>query len=352
LLPGCSNPAQECCGDWTPDGKYFIFQSDHDGKTQIWAIPEKDGLFRKATREATQLTTGPLSYSRAVPSVDGKRIFAIGSQPRGELVRFNQKSQQFEPYLSGISADSVDFSRDGQWVTYVSYPEGSLWRSKADGSERLQLTFPSMQAFLPRWSPDQKQIVFTGLLPGKPPRNYIVSANGGNPQAARPEEQTTDEEDPNWSPDGASIVFWFNGTINILDLRTHKVSVVPGSTGFFSPHWSPDGRYIVAMSGDARKLVLFDFKTQKWVELTTVNAAYPNWSRDGSHVYFHSVGSDPALYRVRISDHKLERIVGLKGVRLTIGIAGTWCGLGPDDSPLILRDVGTQEIYALDLQSP
>ena len=237
-------------------------------------------------------------------------------------------------------------------MTYVSYPEGSLWRSKADGSERLQLTFPSMQAFLPRWSPDQKQIVFTGLLPGKPGRNYLISANGGNPQPPIPEGQTSDELDPNWSPDGDSIVFWFNGTINILGLRTHKVSVVPGPTGLFSPHWSPDGRYIVAMSGGARKLVLFDFKTQKWVELTTVNAAYPNWSRDGSYVYFHSVGSDPALYRVRISDHKLERIVGLKGVRLTIGIAGTWCGLAPDDSPLILRDVGTQEIYALDLQFP
>ena len=90
---------------WTPDGKYFIFQSDHDGKTQIWAIPEKGGLFRKARWEPTELTTGPLSYSRPGPSVDGKRLFAIGSQPRGELGRFNQKTQQFEPYLSGISAE-------------------------------------------------------------------------------------------------------------------------------------------------------------------------------------------------------------------------------------------------------
>jgi len=186
-----------------------------------------------------------------------------------------------------------------------------------------------MRASLPRWSPDQKQIVFTGFLPGKPERNYVISASGGTPQPAIPEEQTIDELDPNWSPDGGSIVFWLNGTINILDLRTHKVSAVPGSTGLFSPHWSPDGRYIVAMSSPARKLVLFDFKTQKWVELTTVNAAYPNWSRDGSYVYFHSFRTDPALYRVRISDHKLERIVGLKGVRLTIGIAGTWCGLWP-----------------------
>ena len=351
LLRGWSKTAAECCGDWTSDGRYFIFQSDHDGKTQIWAIPEKGGLFRKARWEPTQLTAGPLSYSLPRPSLDGKRLFAVGSQLRGELARFNQKTQQLEPYLSGISAEDVDFSKDGQWIAYTSYPEGSLWRSKADGSERLQLTLAPMQALLPRWSPDQKQIVFTGFQPNKPGQNYTVSANGGNPQPALPEEQT-EQEDPNWSPDGASIVFWSNGTINILDLRTHKVSVVPGSAGLFSPHWSPDGHYIVAMSGDHRELLLFDFRTQKWVELARMTAAFPNWSRDGSYVYFHSFGSDLALYRVRITDHKLERIVGLKGVRISIGIAGTWCGLAPDDSPLVLRDVGSQEIYALELQLP
>ena len=62
------------------------------------------------------------------------------------------------------------------------------------------------------------------------------------------------------------------------------------------------------------------------------------------------VGSDAAIYRVRISDHKLEKVVSLKGIRLTIGEVGTWCGLAPDDSPLVLRDVGSQEIYALDLK--
>jgi serine/threonine protein kinase len=70
------------------------------------------------------------------------------------------------------------------------------------------------------------------------------------------------------------------------------------------------------VSGDSRELKLFDFNTQKQVELAKMNAAYPNGSRDGSYVYFPSFGCDPALYRVRISDHKLERIVGLKGVRL------------------------------------
>ena len=163
----------------------------------------------------------------------------------------------------------------------------------------------------------------------------MVSANGGIPQPVLPGEQT-DEEDPNWSPDGNSIVLlvWPGNESISFDLRTHKVSVVPGSEGLFSPHWSPDGRYIAAMSADHQALMLFDFKTQKWVELARVGVAYPNWSRDGNYIHFQSFGSDAALYRVRISDHKLEKIVSLKGIRLAIGFAGTWCGLAPDDSPL------------------
>jgi Tol biopolymer transport system component len=142
--------------------------------------------------------------------------------------------------------------------------------------------------------------------------------------------------------------------INILDLRTHEVAIVPGSKGIFSPHWSPDGRYLAAITrgGQNQKLTLFDFKTKKWEELANINPAFPNWSRDGRYVHYHSYGADAALYRVRISDHKVEKIVDLKKTRLAIGAIGTWCGLAPDDTPLVLRDVGTQEIYALDLQLP
>ena len=83
-----------------------------------------------------------------------------------------------------------------------------------------------------------------------------------------------------------------------------------------------------------------------------IPAAFPNWSRDGKYVYFHSFGNDLSIFRVRISDRKREKVVDLKGVRLTVNDIGIWCGLTNDDSPLVLRDIGTQEIYALDLRLP
>jgi DNA-binding winged helix-turn-helix (wHTH) protein len=140
LLPGWSSPPAECCGNWTPDGNYFVFQSDR--KQDLWAIREKSGFLSKHNSEPIQLTTGPGAMVGSVPSRDGKKLFAIQGAPLGELVRYDAKSQQFLPYLSGISAIHLSFSKDGQWVVYISYPDGALWRSKVDGTERLQLTSP------------------------------------------------------------------------------------------------------------------------------------------------------------------------------------------------------------------
>ena len=141
LLPGWSSPPTECCGNWTPDGSYFVFQSDHGANTiSLWAIREKSGFLRKRNPEPIQLTTGPSNMFSPVPSRDGKKLFAIQGASQGQLVRYDARSQQFVPYLSGISAIQLGFSKDGQWVAYTSYPDGTLWRSKVDGTERLQLT--------------------------------------------------------------------------------------------------------------------------------------------------------------------------------------------------------------------
>ena len=141
MLDGWNKPAAECCGNWTADGNYYIFQSARNGAANIWIFKERAGRLRKRVGEPVVLTAGPINYLAPVPSLDEKKIFVIGHQPRGELTRYDLKTGQFVPYLSGISARGVSFSSDGKWVAYVTYPEETLWRMRTDGSERLQLTF-------------------------------------------------------------------------------------------------------------------------------------------------------------------------------------------------------------------
>jgi eukaryotic-like serine/threonine-protein kinase len=294
LLSGWQNEGSNCCGRWTPDGKNFVFEARTGANNSIWSIRERLGLFEKPSREPFQLTSGPLDFFMPLPSVDGKKLFVVGVEQRGELQRYDAKQKELRPYLSGLSADQLDFSRDGQWVTYVLYPEGSLWRGRLDGSERFQLTFPPLRANTPRWSPDGQRIAFTGTKAGQPTKVYLVSAQGGTPQELAPEARN--EFDPNWSPDGSSVMFgrspWVEmGTSNstaiqVFDLRTHQLSSLPASEGMFSPRWSPDGRYVAALPGDSQRLMLFDFQTQKWTELAKTEVNSPQWSHDGQYIYF------------------------------------------------------------------
>jgi len=357
FLPGWSDAPNECCGKWTPDGKYFVFEARRDSIANIWAINERSGLFRASHQEPTQLTTGPMNVGNPVPSRDGKKLFVRGWQPRGELLRFDTKSKQLVPYLSGISAMGLDFSRDGQWVAYNDATDGTMWRSKIDGTQRLQLVFPPMQAYLPRWSPDGKQITFFAHPPGEPWQIYVIPAEGGSPELIF--RSTINSADPNWSPDGKSLAFGENSLNNqgsaiyVLDLKTRKPTKLPDSNGLYSPRWSPDGRYIAAIPLDSLKLMLFELTTQKWTELARLFVAYPTWSRDGRYIYFDGIlDNQESYYRVQVSTGKLEPIFSMKGFQAAGGAFGNWSGLAPDESPLLVRDASIQEIYSLDWDRP
>lgn len=364
LLPGWNNPASECCGVWTPDGKYYIFQSTREGATQVWIMPDQIDWWRKVSPRPVQLTTGPLQFGSPLISKDGKRLFVVGVQQRAELVRYDAKSSDFVSYLGGISAGDVDFTRDGQWITYVSYPDNTLWRSKADGSSRLQLTYPPMLAALAHWSPDGQQIAFSSASPGKPWKVFLVSRDGGDPHALTSE--SVQETDPTWSSDGSTLAFGHYDLLNhertfieLFDLKTRQLSRLPDSQGIFGPRWSPDGRYIAALTeSNNDRIMLYDFKQHQWRQLNTdVNTfGYMCWSRDSSSLYFDTTGNSASYYfRYHMKDGKLEKVADLNNLRRftdQFGGSSSWTGLGPGETLLLPRDISTQEIYAFDLQRP
>jgi dipeptidyl aminopeptidase/acylaminoacyl peptidase len=230
-----------------------------------------------------------------------------------------------------------------------------------DGSQKLQLTSPPWFAFLPRWSPDGKEIAFYGAPPGETDRIYLVSADGGSPRQV----DTGDFAviDQTWSPDGTSLILSpeprVSGTgttaVYELELKTQKETKLPGSDGLFGPRWSPDGRYVTALTYDDKKMMIFDFRTQKWTELTSLaQQGWQEWSRDSKFVSFWGVeaNGEPGIYRVSISNRKVEKIVSLKDFKEAPGLLGGWIGLGPDDSPLLVKDTGTQDNVSMDFHAP
>jgi Tol biopolymer transport system component len=326
---------------WTPDEKYLVYQSGDANHSDIWALPMQTGLLRRPGKPI-RLTNGPLPYSYPYPSRDGKQIFALGTKQRGELVRYDIKSHQFLPFLSGISATDPTFSRDGKWFAYASYPDHTLWRSRSDGTERMQLTFPPMEVIFPEISPDGTRVAFfidKGEL-------FVTDMQGGQAQKVADNARYA-----SWSPDGNLLVFSSDRGLQTIDLRTKQISPVRDGGHLAGPMWV-NADTLVAATKDAKKFLTFNFKTQKWTDLASGSFVNFMISPDGKYLYFATGGAEPKAMRLRFADHQIETITGLKDLHRAVNYGDAQMNVAPDGSPIFTRDTGYQEIYALNIRWP
>jgi len=361
FLPGWHPGSYMCCGRWTPDGSFFLFlawQKPSEAyplfaPSQVWAMDERRGFLRRASKEPVQLTTGPIRGGGRMPSTDGKLIFDGGVTLNGQLERMNAQTHQLEPLFGGISAEFVDFSPDGKSVAWVTFPEGILWRANRDGSDPIRLTNPPFYPTQTRWSPDSSELLVYGRDAKGLDKVYLISPLGGTPRALfadDPDEQVN----PCWSPDGKKIVMsWFYSSgkepqseIKIYDLATHQIATLPNSKDLDSARWSPDGQWLSGVNINTTELFVFNFRTKRWTSVQKGDNDYPIWSHQGGYLYFLHSGVDTGIFRVKPTGGAAERVVDLKGFRFTSYYNG-WVGLDLDDAPMVLRDVGGDDIYAL-----
>jgi Tol biopolymer transport system component/DNA-binding winged helix-turn-helix (wHTH) protein len=343
-----------CCGSWTPDGRFFLFQARVENTFQIWAERVQRNYFFSTGTRPFPLVSGGMSYRGPLASNDGRKLFVRAEAPKGEVVQYDSRIGQFVPILASVSARMLAYSSDQQWIAYTSLADGNLWRCHADGKQCLQLTKHFKNTVMPRWSPDTQTIAFMGLTFTGKWGVFAVPANGGTIHPISHDDQAKGY--PDWSRDGERLAFSDvppvsqPGQIYIFDLRSQKISTVPESTGYFFPRWSPDGRFLLAQHSGDLHLYLFDLSSEKWRPLTEVPAAYPNWSHDSKYVYFRSGAPDSsAVFRVALTDRAVEKVTSLAGVERGPFFMGDWIGLGLDDSPLAVRNSTIEDIYAWDL---
>ena len=354
LLRGWSGASQVGGGNWTRDGSYFVFTARVEGRSGLWALPEKTEFLHRQAREPIRLSAGPLSYDIPVPSRDGAKMFAVGSIRRGEMVRFDPATRQFVPFLSGISAIEISFSKDGKWIVYDTYPDHALWRCRADGSDRLQLTYPPFEAFgRISISPNGAQVAFTGLAEGHAKGAYTVSLQGGPLRMV-----AAAAVDPVWSPDGNALMFsaikdggqYYE--LRRFDVRDGTVLPIPGGEHKYSVGWSAGDKPVA--DDEHKKAWIFDPQTRKWSELLSEPCTILEFSPDGNYAYCETSDTPyHKIVRVRLSDGHVETMMEIKELRRVVDEEiGTAFAVGLDGSVLLTRDVGTEEVYALTVKWP
>lgn len=339
---------ENCCADWTWTG---------NGERFLYLKTETRPVLREQIRGLSGVSEIPISIGSTAWLAGGKSpdsaYLLVQHTLQNQVLKFDPQRKTFQTVLPSLSATFLSFSRDGQWMTYLSR-DTSLWRSRVDGSDALQITKLPMEVELSSWSPDGTQIAFMAREPGRVWRIYLVGRDGGELREASASDDG--QGAPTWSPDGRKIVYGNvdcaetnNCWIRTIDLQSKRVEKISGSHGFRTARWSPDGKYIAAFQPEEHQLLLFNVSRRQWALLAdNVTGDNLGWSHDSQYVYADSPrGKRPVIERFRIRDGHRSTVVSLDPLEKVAGEMDFWFGLTAQDELLLVHIYNSSEAYAL-----
>ena len=198
---------------------------------------------------------------------------------------------------SGIHAQDASGPKGKIAFTRLDGDDGKLFVISADGKDLKPIVTTSKNNLYPVWSPDGKQIAYTGFESLQtPPDVFVINADGSNEK--RLSDGTGFSVMPCWSPDAKQILFTTRaGTSNggtllrlvNLDGSTAQDYKVEGR-GFFS-FWSPDGKRLgytkidvggATPSGTVHLMNADGTGVEQFANSAGLNIAGPGaWSPDG-----------------------------------------------------------------------
>jgi Tol biopolymer transport system component len=282
---------------WSPDGRYIAFLRRGDG---IYIVPALGGPERKvlATKD------GFLDDSGLDWSPDGERLAYADRGPRRSEAIFlvavdNPKDKHPLTASFGRWDYFPHFSPDGRTVAFVRFADTrDIFLVRVAGGEPKRLTFDDAIIYGLDWTPDGASIIFFSDRVGGIVRPWKVSASGGRPEPiSMPPGEV---EDPSLSRDGHRLAYtrresnsniWRYGVPQTNGQSTPPTKLI-ASAGYNSePQFSPDGKrvaFVSSRSGNG-EIWISDSDGSNSRQLTFSHVpidAYPHWSPEGREIAF------------------------------------------------------------------
>ena len=358
ILPGWHGGESVCCGTFLASGDLFVFQSGNDDSGSLWAMPVHAGWFG-GQREPFRVAEGPLNYVAPVATRSGRGVVFTGFDPSSRLLTCRDADHRLLPAPDFLNdAVRLEFSRDHRWVAWVRRDDRSLWRSRADGSDRVRVIGAPYQIFSLSWSPDANRLALMARRPSSPWHIFLTDVNSGHIEDLLPDD-SHNESDPQWSSDGKEVIFGrlppraaepnLLRAIFRVNLRTRSVAKLQGSDGLFSPRVSSDGRILIALTADQSTLRQMDLNSGTWTTAATGHFDSPVFLSSGHSLVFRDF-SEPGIQflRLDLATHKTAPFA--EGIEAEPGLPNpSFAGLLIGDEPAVSVMRDSADIYELNL---
>lgn len=304
---------------WTPDGQSIVFAASNGEGPNLMRISAAGG---KATniREAGDLALNPAIARRGF-RLACDELTVTRSIDQIDFDHPGQKVRRLVTTAGGENT-AIQISHDGTKLVFQSdrAGESEIWVSDRDGQDPVRMTAIG-EAGSPRWSPDDKEIVFeSGAREGAGTNGgvFLIKSSGGEPRSLI--QDSFSNRAPRWSNDGKWIYF---GSNRSGKWQVWKVPAWGGTpvqvtrSGGFAAEESLDGKFLFYVKQERGSAEIWKMAAAGGGETLVNPAIHPlDWGawtivKDGLLFVEPGVDDDPSVSLYDFSSERMKRLAAL-----------------------------------------